>query len=162
MSNEAYVLDATSWTWTKLDTTTGDHHDAAIPAPRAGACLCPLDDDSVLLFGGATAGENGGGLVGLNDVWVLTVDMKSGKGVWRCLIPHRDSDGDDDGTLRPPGRNAATLNEIDVSKLLPNGIFRKKSESPADEDCKYYLLSGGWYPFRKTYNDVFLLRISSE
>jgi hypothetical protein len=61
------------------------------------------------------------------------------------------------------GRNAATLNAIDVSKLLPNGILRKKSEShPADEDCKYYLLSGGWYPFRKTYNDIFLLRISSE
>ena len=185
MSNGAYVLDATSWTWTKLDTsaatttttttTTGDDDDgdgnenANIPAPRAGACLCPLDDDSVLMFGGATPGE-GGGLVGLNDVWVLTVDdLESGKGVWRCLISHRDIDDDDDaddgGTTLPcpPGRNAATLNAIDVSKLLPNGILRKKSEShPADEDCKYYLLSGGWYPFRKTYNDIFLLRISSR
>ena len=152
MSNEAFVLDAESWTWTKLDTGDND----AVPAPRAGACLCPLDEDSVILFGGATPGD--GGLVGLNDVWVLNVDLESGKGVWRCLIPHRDSD-DGDGTLRPPGRNAATLNAIDVSKLLPNGILWK-SESPA-EGCKYYLLSGGWYPFRKTYNDVFLLRISS-
>ena len=175
MSNEAHVLDAASWTWTKLDTAAAATDDddgnenANIPAPRAGACLCPLDDDSVLLFGGATPGE-GGGLVGLNDVWVLTVDdLESGKGVWRCLIPHRDIDDDDDaddgGTTLPcpPGRNAATLNAIDVSKLLPNGILRKKSEShPADEDCKYYLLSGGWYPFRKTYNDIFLLSISSE
>ncbi len=152
MSNEAFVLDAESWKWTRLD--TGDD---AVPAPRAGACLSPLDDDSVLLFGGATPGD--GGLVGLNDVWVLNVDVKSGKGVWRCLIPHRNSE-DGDGMLRPPGRNAATLNAIDVSKLLPSGI-RWNSESPA-EDCKYYLLTGGWYPFRKTYNDVFLLRISFE
>ncbi|KAL3780514.1 hypothetical protein ACHAW5_007160 [Stephanodiscus triporus] len=182
MSNEAFVLDAETWTWTRLDCGGGgggggggeeeEEEDgvAVAPVPRAGACLCPLDDDSVLLFGGASPGE--GGLVGMNDVWVLTIDAEGGRGEWDCLIPHRDADDDDDDddddggdddALRPPGRNAATLSAIDGEKLLPDDIVWKSGSSTDDEkECRYFLLNGGWYPFRKTYNDVFLLRISTE
>ena len=146
MSNEAFVLDTSSWKWTKID--CGEN----APLPRAGACLCALDDNSVLLFGGATPTE--GGLLGLNDVWVLHVDdLNTGKGRWECLIEHQSVDSDSSSTL-PPGRNAATLTEIDAKKMLPG--------KAADECDKCYLLQGGWAPFKKTYNDVFVLRISSR
>mmetsp|Transcript_14410 Transcript_14410/g.31233 ORF Transcript_14410/g.31233 Transcript_14410/m.31233 type:complete len:512 (-) Transcript_14410:277-1812(-) len=160
MSNEACVLDVRTWRWTRLH-CGGDGNDS-VPSPRAGACLCPLDENSVVLFGGATPGENGG-LVGLNDVWVLHVDMEGGKGKWHCLSSNQNSVGD----VCPPGRNAAVLSEIDVEKLLPNNIVWKQEgvSSSADdekEECVDFLLQGGWYPFRKTYNDVFLLRISCK
>lgn len=129
MSNESYVLDAETWTWTKLDCGSDDD---GIPSPRAGACLCPLDDDAVLLFGGATPGE-GGGLVGLNDVWTLRIDRENGKGSWKCLVENRSDD--DDGIVRPPGRNAHTLSRIDADKLLPNGVTLT-----GDERSNYYLL----------------------
>jgi hypothetical protein len=146
MSNEAFVLDTTTWKWTKID--CGE----IAPSPRAGACLCSLDDNSVLLFGGAMPTE--GGLLGLNDVWVLHVDdLKTGKGRWECLIEHQ-SVGSDSSSAFPPGRNAATLTEIDARKMLPSGTF--------EESDKCYLLQGGWAPFRKTYNDVFVLRIASK
>ena len=58
MSNEVFVLDVRSWKWTRLDCSSSVGDDGGndgddIPTPRAGACLCPLDDHSVLLFGGA-------------------------------------------------------------------------------------------------------------
>jgi hypothetical protein len=141
MSNEAFVLDADTWEWTKLDCGGGGDGDV-VPVPRAGACLCPLDNDSVLLFGGAAPGD--GGLMGLNDVWVLNVDVESGKGSWDCLIPHRtpnDAGGDDD-KLRPPGRNAAQLVPIDVDVLLPKDIVWKSGSSADDNvECHYFLLN---------------------
>ena len=144
MSNEAFVLDSTTWKWTKID--GGEKG----PAPRAGACLCALDDNSVLLFGGAMPTE--GGLLGLNDVWVLHVDdLKTGKGRWECLIEHKIVENDSSSAF-PPGRNAATLSEIDAT-MLPVGITSAKSD-------KFYILQGGWAPFRKTYNDLFVLQIS--
>jgi len=164
MSNEAFVLDTETWKWTKLDCIGDDN--TALPAPRAGACLCSLDENSVLLFGGATPGEKG--LVGLNDVWVLHVNKDSGRGTWDCLIEHQNDDDDDggikidDGILRPPGRNAASLNEIDRERLLPKDIIWKRSGSSLVDKCKYFLLNGGWYPFRKTYNYIFLLRILTD
>ncbi|KAL9191393.1 hypothetical protein ACHAXT_001099 [Thalassiosira profunda] len=146
MSNEAYVLNANAWKWTKLD--CGNEDD--VPSPRAGACLCPLDENTVVLFGGATPGE--GGLIGLNDVWLLHVDASKGKGRWECLSRSSSSGV----TVQPPGRNAATLSPIDATKLLPDDLIWKGDEG----ESSYYLLQGGWYPFRKTYSDAFLLRIS--
>jgi len=147
MSNEAFVLDTTTWKWTKIDCSG-----QTAPAPRAGACLCALDDNSVLLFGGAMPTE--GGLLGLNDVWVLHVDdLKTGKGRWECLIEHQSVDSESSSAF-PPGRNAATLTAIDARKVLPGDTFA--------ESDKCYLLQGGWAPFRKTYNDVFVLRVASK
>lgn len=143
MSNEAFVLDSTTWKWTKINC---DGEDA--PAPRAGACLCALDDNSVLLFGGAMPSE--GGLVGLNDVWVLHVDS----GRWECLLQHQTVDNDLSSSAFPPGRNAATLTEIDAKDMLP--------DASTFGDSRCYLLQGGWAPFRKTFNDVYVLRISSK
>jgi len=154
MSNEAFALDVNTWEWTKLDCGTDENN---IPSPRAGANLCSLDENTVLLFGGATPDD--GGLVGLDDVWVLHIDMEGGKGTWQCL-----AGGDqNDKVCCPPGRNAATLTQID-GKSLPKDIVWKESAATSDDDDErmYYLLQGGWYPFRKTYDDVFLLRVSSN
>ncbi|KAL7473790.1 hypothetical protein ACHAXS_014387 [Conticribra weissflogii] len=160
MSNEAFFLDVSSWTWTKLDcagkSDNDDSHEndgegtvGGMPSPRAGACLCPLDENSVLLFGGAEPSE--GGLRGLNDVWVLQVDFENGKGQWECLVP---SESQSQSNSRPSGRNAATLTRIDPKGLLPECLWKKSL------DDSFYILQGGWYPFRHTYNDVFLLRVS--
>jgi hypothetical protein len=54
----------------------------------------------------------------------------------------------------PPGRNAATLTEIDAKNMLP--------DASTFGDSRCYLLQGGWAPFRKTFNDVYVLRISSK
>lgn len=143
MSNEAFVLDSTTWKWTKINCEGED-----APAPRAGACLCALDDNSVLLFGGAMPSE--GGLVGLNDVWVLHVN----DGRWECLLQHQTVDNDRSSSTFPPGRNAATLTEIDAKNMLP--------DARAFGESRCYLLQGGWAPFRKTFNDVYVLRISSK
>ena len=132
MSNEVFLLNADEWKWTPVQT------EGPCPSPRAGACLCCYNDSCVLLFGGA---ENSfdAGLVPKGDVWALQFDAKSGKGEWTQLLPdERDSGG-------PEPRNAATLSPIDAVD---------------DRGGNYYLLTGGWAPFRKTWNDCFVLRVS--
>eukprot|EP01082_Thalassiosira_pseudonana_P011265 g10297.t1 g10297 contig4:1601080-1601520(-) len=146
MSNEAFVLDTIAWKWTKLDCS------GEMPSPRAGACLCSVDEDTVLLFGGAKPGD--GGLVGLNDIWTLRVDTKSGKASWTCLVHNTSADGGN-GCTSPPGRNAATLTRMNAN-VLPKEFWKRESNDA------YFLLQGGWYPFRKTYNDVFVLRVSEK
>lgn len=169
MSNEAFVLDTATWKWTKLDCGGSDQH---LPSPRAGACLCPLDNDSVLLFGGAI--PSSGGLAGLNDVWILTVDLERGIGKWECLIENAEDGNENDGTLRPPGRNAASLCPIDVEKLLPRNIMFEKSGSKSvvkddGKDSSYFLLNVspvssacvcyGYKKFRPTDDDTFYFAI---
>lgn len=141
MSNEAFVLDLNTWKWTKL-ACTGDQ-----PSPRAGACLCPLDESTVLLFGGAERGEEG--LIGLNDVWTLSVNSEKRTGVWKCLVANQAG-------KCPPGRNAATLTRINAQYMLPKALLGAPVEEKGNA---YFLLQGGWNPFRKTYNDVFVLRV---
>ena len=143
MTNDSFFLDTTTWRWTKLDCG------GQVPPPRAGASMCQLDERTVILFGGATPGD--GGLVGLNDLWVLQIDPNKRKGTWTCLMVHGSSEAND--KVKPPGRNAATLSLIDAA-LLPKscGIGR---------DEKTYLLQGGWDPFKVTFNDMFVLRVKS-
>lgn len=141
MSNEAFFLDTITWRWTKLD--CGDQ----APPPRAGASLCQLDEHTIILFGGATPG--GGGLVGLNDLWILQIDPNRGKGTWTCLMEHGSSDAN--GKVKPPGRNAATLSLVDALSMPKScGIGREE---------KTYLLQGGWDPFRVTFNDMYVLTV---
>ena len=152
MSNEAFVLDLNTWKWTKL-VCSGNQ-----PSPRAGACLCPLNENTVILFGGAEFKD--GGLVGLNDVWSLTVNSEKGTGTWKRLIENQSADGNNvDGTF-PFGRNAATLTRMNAHSSLPNDVLKKYPSG--DEDDVHFLLQGGWYPFRKTFNDVFVLRVKRD
>ena len=134
MSNEVFVLNLSSWTWKKLDSTT-----SSTPVPRASPCICALDDTTCIVFGGATPSATMG-LEGLNDLWLMKTDIDKGSVIWEKF------DVTGSATI-PPGRNAATLMPVDL---------------PGVENCQCFLLSGGWAPFVKTHNDSFVLKMSPE
>lgn len=149
MSNETFLLDTVTWTWTKLN-AIGD-----CPTPRAGPCLVTatatttVNDASAnncavvaLLFGGAEVAPTGG-LNPRADVWALSLPLDddattattTSTAQWTLLVA--DNDG-------PPPRNAATL-------------------TPVDSDSgRAFLLTGGWAPFRQTWDDCYILRIRDE
>ena len=130
MSNEAFVLDTTSWKWSAIKTTD----DGPCPSPRAGACMCAIDKDHVIVYGGAERTDEGG-LNARSDVWLLSLAEQT----WELLI---SDDGENNG---PPPRNGAALLEI-------------KSVDGAKE----FLLAGGWAPFIQTWDDCFVLRVTQE
>jgi N-acetylneuraminic acid mutarotase len=119
MSNEVFLLDTNKWDWSLSD--TGDQES---PCPRAGACLCTMNSNSVLVFGGAEATV--AGLIPKGEVWHLCLKEKK----WTMVLSDQDL---------PPARNAATMTRI-----------------ASDE----FLLTGGWHPFRQTFDDCFVLKIS--
>jgi hypothetical protein len=129
MSNESFLLDTDTYKWTKL-MPSGD-----CPSPRAGPCLCSVNDSNgnncVLLFGGAEVSETG--LNPRADVWSLSLDKQE----WTLLMDDKDG---------PPPRNAATLTEIDLT----------------DQSGQGFILTGGWAPFRQTWDDCYMLRIHDE
>ena len=147
MSNESFLLNTHTWEWSKLkieqstDTKRGDSNDCNIPRPRAGHNLVRFSNNAVVLFGGAVQGNNG--LEPLNDLWVLHVNTTTGCGSWRQIDYFLDE-------KVPSPRNAATLTEI-----------HSQEGSDGGQD-KLYALVGGWSPFRHTFNDNFILSISSR
>mmetsp|Transcript_61399 Transcript_61399/g.150277 ORF Transcript_61399/g.150277 Transcript_61399/m.150277 type:complete len:458 (-) Transcript_61399:193-1566(-) len=160
MSNEVFVLDSQTWEWTPVemivDGTKADQHG---PSPRASPCFVTLDDTTCLLFGGASVPEEGG-LDGCNDTWLLELDFDtSEKGdkvtaKWTCVF-----EDDVNSDKSPPGRNAATM--ILVS---PQTAFELLSKEDTDDNAssRYFLLHGGWFPFRKTYNEDFMLKVRKD
>lgn len=133
MSNEAFVLDTETWRWTRI-ALRGDG-----PTPRAAPCLVGYSDKCAILFGGAEATETG--LNARGDVWALHVDEDKQNGNWELLWD--DMAGPSKGQPPPP-RNAASLCEINQ-----------------DGTSRSYLLTGGWAPFRETWDEDFVLRIST-
>lgn len=142
MTNRSYVLDTKTWEWREVDLGKVDN---ACPTPRAGSCLVThiSSEDKgncVILFGGAESSENG--LNPRGDVWALRVDPEC-QGYWTLLL----DDNKSDSSSRPEPRNAATL-----SPIAPKN----------DESASNFLLTGGWAPFRRTWDDAFMLRINEE
>ena len=140
MSNKSFLLDTTSWTWTPVQLEDQDK----CPSPRAGACICSYSNDKgvakcAVLFGGAEATETG--LNPRGDVWLMHVG-EDGRGVWDLVI---DDTSDETSIIRPPPRNAATLNQIS---------YNEKSAE--------FLLTGGWAPFRVTRDDVYVLSLKEK
>jgi hypothetical protein len=124
MSNEAFTLCTDTWKWKQL---------ASLPdasAGRAASCLCTLNDNCVLLFGGAES--SGFGLKPRGDVWALHLNSNT----WEQLV--RDEEGSCSDRIPPP-RNAASLAKI-------------------GDGC--FLLTGGWAPFQQTWDDCFVLHVS--
>lgn len=147
MSNEVFVLDTETWVWEDCD--SGE----SVPSPRASPCLVALDDKSCILFGGASRTEEGG-LHGCNDTWLLElVESKTSDGSSPKTTAKWTLLGEDESTQAPPGRNAATL-----TPLLPS----TGSDEEEKEESQCFLLSGGWYPFRTTYGDNFVLKVTKE
>jgi hypothetical protein len=100
-----------------------------------------------LVYGGASRTDQGG-LHGCSDTWLLefvNTDPAGGsvEAKWTLLF-------EDESPLSPPGRNAASLTAISKPISLKDD----------DRDAKYFLLSGGWYPFRTTYADNYVLKVS--
>eukprot|EP00980_Cylindrotheca_fusiformis_P016393 scaffold4887_cov118-Cylindrotheca_fusiformis.AAC.3 len=143
MSNQVFALDLTTWTWKELSPSPSS---SKLPSPRASPCLCPLDATSGIVFGGATPSEKGG-LVGLNDLWLMSIDLENGTVQWDELPVDN----------APPGRNAATLTSISKIK-----IGDSVESSDDNSDLHYFLLSGGWYPFVTTHGDTFVLKVAKR
>lgn len=140
MSNELHVLDTTTWKWEEIQVT------GHCPSPRASPCLCLLEDsaDSIskneatfVLFGGADRSlvEEGVPLHGCNDLWLLRLSFED-----QCITAKWEHVPTDS---LPPGRNAATLTP------LPNERYT-------------FVLQGGWYPFRITHRETYLLKLTKE
>jgi N-acetylneuraminic acid mutarotase len=127
MSEESFLLDTQTWTWTSLQ--------GRGPTARAGACLVRIDHHTALLYGGAEATPSG--LRPRGDVWLCHADQDR----WELLL----DDDNEASSEHPPPRNAATLS------LLEDGSERKT-----------FLLTGGWHPFVKTYDDCFLLKLTKS
>jgi hypothetical protein len=141
MSNEVFILDTKSWVWKKVKT------EGVAPAPRASPCLVALDEMTCLVYGGASRTDQGG-LHGCSDTWLLEFvnTDPAGGSVEAKLTPLFE----DESPLSPPGRNAASLTAISKPISLKDD----------DRGAKYFLLSGGWYPFRTTYADNYVLKVS--
>lgn len=136
MSNKSYILNTKTWKWNKVEID-----ETSCPSPRAGACLVSCTTNGIL-FGGAETTETG--LNPKGDVWALRLsDVKSGvyKGTWTMLLD--DKKDTVDSTIWPEPRNAATLSPI----------------ASDDPGTTKFLMTGGWAPFRKTFDDVFVLSI---
>jgi len=105
-SADAYVLDAASYEWRRLDAPGG-------PGPRGSCCAAAVDGSRVVVFGGAgvaASGYDGGkGLRASDETWLLTVD--GDRGTWELL-----------DVAGPPARVAASLELLpDASLLLAGG-----------------------------------------
>jgi len=124
LSNDVFVLDTDNWSWRKLIPSK----EGSGPPPLASPCAAAVDENSCIIFGGASIGsggyEGGAGLIAQDDTWLLTV--KGDKAEWENV-----------GIKGPEGRVAATL-----SPLSSGG----------------FLLQGGWNPATKeTYDEPWLL-----
>lgn len=142
MSNEVFVLDASTWTWTKPSLPTSG--DDGAPCPRAAPCLVALDETTAILYGGAEATPQG--LKPLGDVWALDLTTSA----WTRLLAGPDSLSESASDVPPPPRNAATLTCI------------SSSQDYSDRGYRDYVLAGGWHPFVKTWDDCYVLRIHRQ
>jgi Kelch motif/Galactose oxidase, central domain len=135
MSNRSYRLNLETWEWTLIQV------EKDCPSARAGACLGTYNANCAILFGGAETTDKG--LNPKGDVWALHLNGDSDKGRWEKLLEERSVEADDDAS-KPGPRNAATLTPM---------------ASANDENYRQFLMTGGWAPFRKTWDDVFVLRL---
>ena len=153
MSNQSYVLDMKTWNWNQVDLLD----ESCCPSPRAGACLCTYNNNIACLFGGAeTSTETG--LNPKGDVWALHLfEEEDGrnKGRWEMLL----DDKKEEDTTMPEPRNAATLTKI--ATTLDSNDEGRESSSASSKATKF-LLTGGWAPFRRTWDDVFVLSIEES
>ncbi|KAG7362015.1 galactose oxidase [Nitzschia inconspicua] len=158
MSNEVFVLDTETWEWQAIEAVDNkelEEGEDRRPSPRASPCLVAIDESTCVLFGGATRSEQG--LHGCSDTWLLEL-----------VVGDDDSDNDDCSRVRwtklnddgcpdaPPGRNAASLTRLSFRPAILEG---KEVDASVISD-QYFVLSGGWYPFRTTYNDNYVLKVT--
>ena len=143
MSNKSYILNTKTWEWKQVN--LGDNFDNC-PSPRAGACIVAYKTKDGkkcgILFGGAET--TGAGLNPKGDVWALHLsDEPTCKGAWELLLNDKEG-GDGSPNCWPEPRNAATLTAM---------------PSTNEPGTSKFLLTGGWAPFRRTWDDLFVLSL---
>ena len=125
---------------------------------RASPCFEALDEKSCILFGGASRSDEGG-LHGCSDTWLLElVESRKNDGSSTTTTATWTQLGEDKSAQAPPGRNAATLTPL-LSKSL---VIGGENDMNENDESQYFLLSGGWYPFRTTYGDNFVLKVTKN
>jgi len=117
LSSDAFVLDTSTWEWTKLET------DSDGPSPRGSSNAAQCGDHEAVVFGGASMGasgyEGGAGLQAQDDTWLLTVGDND-KACWDRI----EFSGDG-----PSARLAATLSPTVDQGLLLQGGWDPKGET---------------------------------
>lgn len=171
--------------------TTAASGGVVAPTPRASPCLVSIDSKTCVLFGGASRTPTGlHGCSDTWLLEFVDEDKKDGdddddndaprrmRAKWTQLYADTDFAGgsvsiDDECVgvgVSPPGRNAATLTPIarpPRGSLIGDDDGADDDEDDNDVDVSegttqhYFLLSGGWYPFRTTYNDNFVLKVTN-
>lgn len=166
ITNDVFLLNTFTWEWTpvkiKLD-ANDPNPEMAMPSVRAAPSMVSYNETCAVLYGGAKASESG--LEPLDDVWALFVNRFSGEGRWDLISPVSSTSlkigKEKGGSVMPPGRNAATLSEITVPAPTKKGDTTCSTFNRiAAPQTKYFLLHGGWAPFRQTFMDDFILRVS--
>lgn len=158
MSNEVFLLDTESWVWEDCSCRESKNDNNAIPSPRASPCFEALDEKSCILFGGASVPDEGG-LHGCSDTWLLElIESDKNDGASTTTTAKWTQLGEDNSAQAPPGRNAATLTPL-LSKSL---VIGGENDMNENNDSQHFLLSGGWYPFRTTYGDNFVLKVTKK
>jgi hypothetical protein len=152
MSNEVFILDTNNWTWQKVEVDDDASGTLPQPTPRASPCLVAVDENTCLVFGGAARTEHGG-LHGCSDTWLLELLPGKHKINTRCKWTLLYEDGSSES---PPGRNAASLTPL---KSSPFAVGEEEEDGSTSQ---FFLLSGGWYPFRTTYDDNYVLKVSKD
>mmetsp|Transcript_28788 Transcript_28788/g.84366 ORF Transcript_28788/g.84366 Transcript_28788/m.84366 type:complete len:358 (+) Transcript_28788:21-1094(+) len=140
MCADAFVLDTSTWHWTRLDPGTG-------PTARAGSCAAQVAEGQILIFGGAERAPSGQGLVARGDAWLLDVKPGAHASKWNLVVG--DDAAEEGGVQRdaPLPRNAASLTRV-------------RSGGADLADAKDMLvLHGGWNPFVQTYDDTWVMHI---
>jgi len=154
MSNEVFVLDTEEWSWE--DCTSSETE--GMPSPRASPCLVAVDGKSCILFGGATPSSEVG-LHGCNDTWLLELEESENKdGSSAKTVAKWTRLSEDGSTAAPPGRNAASLTPLPLKPRILSG----ENDTVDGDNSQYFLLSGGWYPFRTTHGDNFVLKVTKN
>ncbi len=165
MSNEVFLLNTFTWEWTKAKFQIDENDPNAaskMPCVRAAPNIVAFNETCAILYGGAKASATG--LQPLDDVWALFMNRFSGDGRWELISPSCLKAGPyetDDDSFIPHARNAATLTEIGTRPITIDGETSPVSLVAAPK-TKLYSLHGGWAPFRKTFIDDFVLRVSLD
>ena len=154
MSNKIFVLNTITWIWEECYSHETEKNNNVMPSPRTSPCFVALDEKSCILFGGASVFDEGG-LHGCSDTWLS--ELKNDGSSTTTTVKWTQL-GQDKSDQAPPGRNAATLTPL-LSKSL---VIGGENDKNTNYESQYFLLSGGWYPFRTTYGDNFVLKVTKN
>jgi hypothetical protein len=112
-----YVLDVTTWTWSKLDVSN-----APVPTASSSSVALPSTPTGMrqLVFGGASIPEGGyPGLKSSNDLWRLDVSMEDSRCEWTRVVTTG---------FVPPERVASQMDVLGKNHVLVHGGWKPETK----------------------------------